>query len=174
MRLAVVALVGLVFGVLRTISLDGCAPPTWNPPIGVPPPSFGIENQMPAPPENWSQDTIGFWWVDNTHPQATDSPSGRHGYPNLPRRTIPSSSALSAGDVVVIAAGTYGQDPYGLSAQSTLLPGLYDLPRMNSLPAQAEERELLFRELIRQRNRLADSLREVRDLANRTAAAIAK
>jgi len=71
-------------------------------------------------------------------------------------------------------AGTYGQDPYGLSAQSTLLPGLYDLARMNSLPAQAEEREMLFRELIRQRNRLADSMREARDLANRTAAAIEK
>jgi hypothetical protein len=71
-------------------------------------------------------------------------------------------------------AGTYGQDPYGLSAQSTLLPGLYDLTRMNSLPAQAEEREMLFRELIRQRNRLADSMREARDLANRTVAAIGK
>ena len=71
-------------------------------------------------------------------------------------------------------AGTYGQDPYGLSAQSTLLPGLYDLARMNSLPAQAEEREMLFRELIRQRNRLADSMREARDLANRTAAKVGK
>jgi hypothetical protein len=71
-------------------------------------------------------------------------------------------------------AGTYGQDPYGLSAQSTLLPGLYDLTRMNSLPAQAEEREMLFRELIRQRNRLADSMRDARDLANRTVAAIGK
>jgi hypothetical protein len=71
-------------------------------------------------------------------------------------------------------AGTYGQDPYGLSAQSTLLPGLYDLTRMNSLPDQAEEREMLFRELIRQRNRLADSMRETRDLANRTVAAIGK
>jgi len=71
-------------------------------------------------------------------------------------------------------AGTYGQDPYGLSAQSTLLPGLYDLNRMNSLPAQAEEREMLFRELIRQRNRVADSMREARDLAKRTAATIGK
>jgi hypothetical protein len=71
-------------------------------------------------------------------------------------------------------AGTYAQDPYGLSAQSTLLPGLYDLNRMNSLPAQAEEREMLFRELIRQRNRLADSMREARDLANRTVAVIGK
>jgi hypothetical protein len=71
-------------------------------------------------------------------------------------------------------AGTYGHDPYGLAAQSTLLPGLYDLPRMNSLPRQSEERELLFRELIRQRNRLADSMREARDLAGRTAITIGK
>ena len=71
-------------------------------------------------------------------------------------------------------SGTYGQDTYGLSAQSTLLPGLYDLTRLNSLPAQAEEREMLFRELIRQRNRIADNMREARDLANRTTAAIGK
>jgi hypothetical protein len=71
-------------------------------------------------------------------------------------------------------AGTYGHDPYGMAAQSTLLPGLYDLPRMNSLPARAEEREMLFREVIRQRNRLADSMREARDLAHRTVAAIGK
>ncbi|HWT83228.1 MAG TPA: hypothetical protein VN648_30970, partial [Candidatus Methylomirabilis sp.] len=71
-------------------------------------------------------------------------------------------------------AGTYGHDPYGLAAQSTLLPGLYDLPRMNSLPHRSEERELLFRELIRQRNRLADSMREARDLAGRTAITIGK
>jgi hypothetical protein len=45
---------------------------------------------------------------------------------------------------------------------------------MNSLPTHAEERELLFRELIRQRNRLADSMREARNLANRTVTTIGK
>jgi len=67
-------------------------------------------------------------------------------------------------------AGSYGHDPYGLSAQSTLLPGLYELPRMNSLGAGSEERHLLATELIRQRNRFADGMREVRDLARRTVA----
>jgi len=69
-------------------------------------------------------------------------------------------------------AGVYGHDPYGLSAQSTLLPGLHDLPRMNRLPAGSEERYLLFTELVRQRNRVADAMREVRDLAGRTATAV--
>lgn len=70
------------------------------------------------------------------------------------------------------AAGSYGHDPYGLSAQSTLLPGLYDLPRMKALPAGSEERYLLATELVRQRNRFADGMREVRDLAKRTVAAL--
>jgi len=70
------------------------------------------------------------------------------------------------------AAGTYGHDPYGLSSQSTLLPGLYELPRMKAQPVGSEERNLLETELIRQRNRFADGMREVRDMAKRTAAAV--
>jgi len=70
------------------------------------------------------------------------------------------------------AAGTYGHDPYGLSAQATVLPGLYDLPRLNALPPDSEERHLLATELIRQRNRLADGVRDTRDLVDRTLAAL--
>jgi len=64
--------------------------------------------------------------------------------------------------------GRYGHDPYGLAAQTSVLPGLYDLPRLNSLPASADERYLLSTELIRQRNRLADGLRSIREVAVRT------
>ena len=66
----------------------------------------------------------------------------------------------------------YSHDPYGLSAQATVLPGLYDLPRLSQLPAASEEGFLLRTELTRQRNRLADALREARDLAERTVAQI--
>ena len=109
-------------------------------------------------------------------PQST-SGAGRPTFPSEIEQTI--NGTLKGLSRILVplggtVAGTYGHDPYGLSAQSTLLPGLYDLPRMNSLPPQAEERELLFRELIRQRNRLADSMREARDLANRTVTTIGK
>jgi hypothetical protein len=66
----------------------------------------------------------------------------------------------------------YSHDPYGLSAQATVLPGLYDLPRLSTLPAGSDERFLLVTELFRQRNRVADTLREARDLAERAVAAV--
>ncbi|OGK92805.1 MAG: hypothetical protein A2W08_18020 [Candidatus Rokubacteria bacterium RBG_16_73_20] len=55
------------------------------------------------------------------------------------------------------AIGTYGHDPYGLTSQTTMIPCLYDLPRLERLP-QAEARWLLETKLVRQRNRVADAL----------------
>ncbi len=69
--------------------------------------------------------------------------------------------------------GRYGHDPYGLSAQATVLPGLYDLPRVSTLPPTSDERYLLLTELVRQRNRLADGMQQARDLADRTLASLA-
>ena len=68
--------------------------------------------------------------------------------------------------------GRYGHDPYGLSAQATLLPGLYELTRLGHLRPGSEEHHLVWTEVIRQRNRVADGLRAARDLADRTTAAI--
>ena len=70
------------------------------------------------------------------------------------------------------AVGRYGHDPYGLSAQTTVLPGLHDLSRLNRLPPTADERHLLRTELIRQRNRLADGVRATRDLAAHTVSVV--
>lgn len=69
-------------------------------------------------------------------------------------------------------ADRYAHDPYGLSAQATVLPGLYDLPRLSALPPTSDERYLLQTELIRQRNRLADGMLQARDLANGTVVAV--
>ncbi len=55
------------------------------------------------------------------------------------------------------AIGTYGHDPYGLTSQTTVIPCLYDVPRLATLP-EAEERWLLETALVRQRNRVADAL----------------
>jgi hypothetical protein len=98
----------------------------------------------------------------------------------------PTPSAESAGTlndalkglsrILVPLGGTvadrYAHDPYGLSAQTTLLPGLYDLTRLADLLPGSDERYLLETELIRQRNRLADGLSAARDLANGAARAV--
>jgi len=61
------------------------------------------------------------------------------------------------------AAGTYGHDPYGLTPQTTMIPCLYDTPRLASLP-EGEERWMLETKLVRQRNRIADALGDARAL----------
>ncbi|ANY17542.1 M28 family metallopeptidase [Bordetella pseudohinzii] len=57
------------------------------------------------------------------------------------------------------ACGRYGHDPYGLTAQSTLLPGLYDLPAWQAL-APGPSRWRQETELWRTRNRVADATRD--------------
>ncbi|MSO76714.1 MAG: M28 family peptidase [Alphaproteobacteria bacterium] len=53
--------------------------------------------------------------------------------------------------------GTYGQDPYGLTAQTTMIPCLYDVPGLADL-ADGEARWMLETQLVRERNRVADAL----------------
>lgn len=56
------------------------------------------------------------------------------------------------------AKGTYGHDPYGYTPQTTMIPSLYEVPRLGKLPAESEERWQLETQLIRDRNRIADAL----------------
>lgn len=65
------------------------------------------------------------------------------------------------------AVGTYGHDPYGLTSQTTMIPCLYDVPRLATLP-EAEERWMLETKLVRQRNRVADALGDARSLIDDT------
>jgi hypothetical protein len=65
------------------------------------------------------------------------------------------------------AIGTYGHDPYGLTSQTTMIPCLYDAPRMAAL-AEGEERWMLETKLVRQRNRVADALGDARTLVDET------
>jgi hypothetical protein len=65
------------------------------------------------------------------------------------------------------AIGTYGHDPYGFTAQTTMIPCLYDVPRLEKLP-EAEERWMLETKLVRQRNRVADALGDARSLIDET------
>lgn len=65
------------------------------------------------------------------------------------------------------SVGTYGHDPYGLTPQTTMIPCLYDVPRVAALP-EAEERWMLETKLVRQRNRVADALGDARGLIDDT------
>jgi hypothetical protein len=65
------------------------------------------------------------------------------------------------------AIGTYGHDPYGLTPQTTMIPCLYDVPRLAALP-EAEERWMLETKLVRQRNRVADALGDARAVIDDT------
>jgi len=59
------------------------------------------------------------------------------------------------------AVGAYGHDPYGLTAQATMIPSLYDVPRYAAL-AEGEARWMLETQLVRARNRIADVLEDCR------------
>jgi hypothetical protein len=58
------------------------------------------------------------------------------------------------------AKGTYGHDPYGYTPQTTMIPCLYDIPRLAALK-DGEERWMLETKVMRDRNRVADTLSDV-------------
>lgn len=92
---------------------DGGDPPSTMP-IGIPDPEFGIVEVAPALPDPWDAPIDGAYYVDNTHPNATDDEAAT-GTPAAPRRTIP--SALAGGSTVWIAGGPYGG--FALAASGT-------------------------------------------------------
>ncbi len=60
-------------------------------------PPFGIKETAPPSPNPWDRPIPGFYYVDETHPSATDI-NNPYGTPSLPRKTIPNT--LPAGSVV--------------------------------------------------------------------------
>ena len=54
---------------------------------------------------------------------------------------------------------SYAQDPYGYTPQTTMLPCLYDLPRLEQMD-DGPDLWMLRTELVRQRNRVADGLND--------------
>ena len=72
----------------------------YEPPAGIPEPTFGIDETRPAHPPQWpATERQGYYFVDNTHPNATDN-NNEFGYPDKPRATLPI-------DIGVWPAGTY-------------------------------------------------------------------
>lgn len=79
----------------------------YDPPLGIPAPSFGIDETAPPQPGAWPGSEVpGYYYLDNTHPSSTDF-SNTYGYPNKPRKTIPTNFSPPAGTVVEIHGGPY-------------------------------------------------------------------
>jgi len=81
-------------------ALDG-----W--PIAIPEPEFGVKEESPSQPAPWTAADPDFYYVDNSHPSATDD-ANPQGTPDLPRLTVPQS--LPAGATVIVAGGPYTKD----------------------------------------------------------------
>src|SRR5687768_4557562 len=92
----------------------------WTPPIGIPAPTFGIDETV--------DDATYTHWVDNSRP-CTDSGNGT---PAAPRCTIPNT--LAAGSVVQVRGGPYsvGHETWtfnGTAAQPAYVRGPSTGPR---------------------------------------------
>ena len=97
----------------------------WVPPIGIPAPPFGINEQAPATPNPWTDPVPGFYYVEASHPSSTDA-ANAYGTPSKPRKTIPGREwePLPAGSVVEVH-GRYDMD---LSAPSFFGSGTLTKP----------------------------------------------
>jgi len=94
-----------------TLSLFATCTYAYDMPIGIPAPNFGtvlgnpVTASLPANPAGWpSQEVAGYYYVDNTSSNSTDS-GNTYGYPNKPRNSLPSS--IAAGSVVEVRGGPY-------------------------------------------------------------------
>ncbi len=90
---------------------------SYNPPIGIPAPEFGINETVESV---YGADSLYTHYVDNTHPEATDvdNPNGNS---DKPRKTIPLN--VSAGSIVEIHGG-----PYNNIRSTYIMSGTVDEP----------------------------------------------
>jgi len=108
---------GLILG-LTLLSHTMLSSAAWEPPIGIPAPDFGITEVAPEHPMAWPETEVpGFYYVDNTHPNATDT-ANPYGTPNRPRMTILTAS-YSPGSYIELSGGPYS-DNYLLNFNCTV------------------------------------------------------
>jgi len=95
----------------NAIVLMGCSSAlAYEPPLGIPDPTWGalhpIETAAPSWPEGWpSSEVVDHYYLDNTHPNATNT-KNPYGYPDKPRLTTPKKS-FPAGTYIEINGGPY-------------------------------------------------------------------
>ena len=88
---------------------------------------------------------------------AADAPGKNECLKRLGRLLLP---------ITTTAKGVYGHDPYSYTPQGTVLPALYDAPRLADPGLDAVARTMLETQLLRERNRIADALDEACRLIN--------
>jgi len=93
--------------IFATLAAGLLAQAAYIPPIGIPAPPFGI-NEQPVFPTPWTGTVTGAYYIDKLHAAATDT-SNLYGYPAKPRLTIPNgdSKLFEAGAVIVVTNGPY-------------------------------------------------------------------
>lgn len=100
------AVIGTTNQATITINEDDVAtisPTSW---LGIPDPTpvlgYDFNEPPPADPATWdTQETPGFYFIDPSHPSATDS-GNTYGYRGRPRSTIPTSMIVGSGQKAVI------------------------------------------------------------------------
>ena len=66
--------------------------------------------------------------------------------------------------------GTYGHDTFSFTPQSTMIPCLFDVPKLTGMVPSTPDRWLLETQLVRERNRVSDALVDARLLIEGTLA----
>lgn len=110
-----------LFALLAIVAFKGTAT-AYDPPIGIPNPSWGsihpIDITAPSWPTGWpASEVAGYYYIDNNHGSATDS-GNTYGYPNRPRMTIPEVT-YAAGSYVEIKGGPYTDNAIQLEFNGT-------------------------------------------------------
>ena len=99
---------------------------------GIPNPEFGLNETTPPRPTSWPDSpTSNYYFVDNTHPNSTDS-FNEFGTPSKPRQTIP-DGVLAAGTYIEIHGGPY-TGGYEFRANGTLLSPVWVTGNSESRP----------------------------------------
>ncbi len=113
-------LLKVIFSAFVVLLVHIAGAQSYQPPVGIPAPPFGIEEQLDdyyTRPNPWDAETPGWYYIDQYHPNASDNVT--YGTPNAPRRTLP--AIIPAGSVVEIH-GDYDWAPTGydvLQAEGT-------------------------------------------------------
>lgn len=110
--------------------LSADAQGAWIAPVGVPVPSFGVNEVVPALPSPWTSTVATFYFVCPSCAGATDS-GNANGYPSKPRQTIPGLS----GPAVVVLDGQINTDIH-ITANATAASPIFVTSYNPSNPAR--------------------------------------
>jgi hypothetical protein len=101
----------VIFAILCILSFSPTVHAVYTAPIGIPAPTWGIDETVPARPSPWTAATPGYYFVDKNAYLGTacTNTSNPYGYPGHPRCDPP--RPLTAGSRVEIA-GTYNPIDY--------------------------------------------------------------